>query len=152
MKSIVPILLLALATYSPAFAQMPAKPQGGGDEQIIIRMENDWATALVMRDMAVIDRLEAPEYMFTDQDGSLSSKAQVDAEIKSGAVAIGSFKIDDLKVKILGDTAVVYGLETENSTYKGADTSGQYRFTDVFVKRNGTWSAVATHTSKVVKH
>jgi hypothetical protein len=45
----------------------------------------------------------------------------------------------------------VHGLDTEKSSYKGKDTSGQYRFTDVFVKRNGLWHAVATHASKVAK-
>jgi ketosteroid isomerase-like protein len=55
-------------------------------------------------------------------------------------------------VHVDGDTAVVFGLETEKSTYKGADSSGQYRFTDVFVKRNGVWKAIATHVTKVAKH
>ena len=67
-------------------------------------------------------------------------------------VAIESFTIDNLTVHVDGDTAVVFGLETEKSTYKGADSSGQYRFTDVFVKRNGVWKAIATHVTKVAKH
>jgi hypothetical protein len=54
-------------------------------------------------------------------------------------------------VRVYGDTAIASGLGTEKSTYKGKDTSGQYRYTDVFVKRNGTWQAVATHGSKVTK-
>ena len=102
--------------------------------------------------MATIERMEAPDYMFTDPDGNLNTKAESDGMIKSGDVKIASFKIDDLKVRVKGTTAVVHGLETEKSTYKGTDTSGQYRFTDVFVKHNGTWKAIATQSSKVVKH
>ena len=155
MKRIVQILLLAAAATSLAFGQSPAKdqkPANGNDEQIIKQMEQDWSVALVKRDMAVIDRMEAPDYMFSDPEGSLSTKAESDAELKSGAVMIESFKIDDLKVRIFGTTAVVHGLETEKSTYKGKDTSGQYRFTDVFVKRNGVWQAVTTQATKVVKN
>ena len=149
MKRIALILLLALAATSLAFGQMPAKAT---DEQVITKMENDWAAALVKADMAFISNIEAPEYMFSAPDGSLSNKTQSDAMISSGAVKIASFKIDDLQVRIFGDTAVVHGLETEKSSYEGKDTSGQYRFTDVFVKRNGTWKAVTTHASKVEKH
>ncbi len=54
-------------------------------------------------------------------------------------------------MRAYGDTAVVHGLETEKSSYKGKDTSGQYRFTDVFVKRNGRWQAIATQVTRVAK-
>jgi ketosteroid isomerase-like protein len=126
--------------------------QAATDEQTLIQMEKDWSAALLKRDMAVLDRMEAPEYTFTSPDGSVSGKADSDAEIKNGIAVIESFTIDELKVQLFGDTAVVHGLETEKSNYRGKDTSGQYRFTDVFIKRNGTWRAVATHSSKVMKH
>ena len=45
--------------------------------------------------------------------------------------------------------AIVHGLETEKSSYKGKDISGQYRFTDVFMKREGKWMAIATHVTRV---
>jgi hypothetical protein len=45
--------------------------------------------------------------------------------------------------------AIVLGLETEKSMIHGKDMSGQYRFTDVFVKRDGRWQAVASHASRV---
>jgi ketosteroid isomerase-like protein len=48
-----------------------------------------------------------------------------------------------------GDTAVVHGLWTEKSTLNGKDTSGQYRFTDTFIKRDGRWQAVATFSTKL---
>ena len=56
-----------------------------------------------------------------------------------------------MTLRVYGDTAVVHGLETEKSSYKGKDTSGQYRFTDVFLKRDGGWHAIATHVTRVVK-
>ncbi|MDB6170318.1 MAG: hypothetical protein JWM88_3182 [Verrucomicrobia bacterium] len=154
MKRSLQFLLPALAVGLVALVSSP-KAQGASsasDEKTLIQMEHDWGNALIKRDMAVIGGMEASDYTFTSPDGSVSSKADSDAEIKSGAAAIESFKIDDLKVQIFGDTAVVHGLETEKSTYKGKNTSGQYRFTDVFVKRDGTWKAIATHASRVEKH
>ena len=48
-----------------------------------------------------------------------------------------------------GDMAIVLGLETEKSKIHGKDMSGQYRFTDVFVKRDGRWQAIASPLSRV---
>lgn len=155
MKRIIPMVMLAVAAMSLAFGEpstKESKAQNGSDEQLFTKLEQDWAQALVKHDLAAIDRLVAPGWMLTDPEGGLVDKAQSDADLKSGALAIESSTIDNLIVRVDGDTAVVFGLETEKSTYKGADTSGQYRFTDVFVKRNGVWKAIATHLTKVVKH
>jgi len=46
---------------------------------------------------------------------------------------------------------VVHGLATRKSSYQGKDTSGQYRSTDVFIKSNGRWQAIAAHVTRVVK-
>ena len=111
----------------------------------------EWAEAIVKGDQAAIDRITSADWMLTDAQGMLSSKAQSDAHRKSGAVKFESFKLDELKVRVFGDTAVVHGLATRKSSYQGKDTSGQYRSTDVFIKSNGRWQAIAAHISRVVK-
>lgn len=152
MKRITQIALLLVAATSLAYGQTPAKEQKPSDEQALTKIENDWGDALLKQDVATVERFEAPEYMSTSPSGELSDRAQGLAELKSGAIKFESLKLDDLKVRVFGDTAVVYGLDTEKSSYKGKDTSGQYRWTDVFVKRNGVWQAVSSHASKVEKH
>jgi ketosteroid isomerase-like protein len=154
MKYIIRTLALAAAAACFALVQSSAKAQdaGNGDvEKMISKMEDDWAAALLNADLAAIDRIEAPDYTLADQDGNLMTRSQSDAELKAGDYKATAFKNDEVKVRVYGDTAIVSGLETETSTYKGKDSSGQYRFTDVFVKRDGGWQAVATHTSKVAK-
>ena len=151
------MLLLAAAALAAAFVlgQSSAQAQPApsrSPEQIITQLEQDWGMALVNKDMATLDRIEAPEWMISDSEGGLVPKAQDDAEAKSGVYTCTAYHLDEVKVEVYSDAAVVFGLETEKSTYKGADISGQYRFTDTFVNRNGVWQAVATHTSKVVKH
>ncbi len=54
-----------------------------------------------------------------------------------------------MKVRVFGDTAIVTGSDTEKSTYKGKDSSGKYVWTDIFVKRNGKWQAVASESTKL---
>ena len=153
MKRIV-LNTLSVVTVCLTLAQAIAaeeKGKSGNDEQIIKQLEQEWADALLKRDQAAIDRIVARDWMLTDPEGALITKGQADADLNSGALKFESFKLDAMTLRVYGDTAVVHGLETEKSSYKGKDTSGQYRFTDVFVKRNGRWHAIATHVTRVTK-
>ncbi len=152
MKLTLPLTALALAAASATFGETPAKDGGvQGVVEAITKLENQWAAAIATNDVAAQDRIEAPDYLFSGPSGELVTRADMDGDVASGAAKTESMRLDELKVRVLGDTAIVHGLETEKSSYKGADTSGQYRFTDVFVRRGGAWVAVATHVSQVKK-
>ena len=112
-------------------------------------VERDWAVLVVKRDTATMLSMGTDRCMFMDASGHANTFKQIVADVESGALTFESMQIDDLKVRVYGDAAVVFGLETEKSTYKGEDTSGQYRFTDTFVKRNGRWLCAASHKTRL---
>ncbi len=116
-----------------------------------MQLEHEWVQVGVNHDVSVLERIEADDIIFTAFDGSLSTKAQDIADVTSGALKAESASVDDMKVRIYGDTAVVTGRVTTKGQYKGKDISGQFRFTDVFVKRNGKWQAVASHGSRITQ-
>ena len=136
-----------------ASAQAPAarSAQANPEEATLMQIERDLGNALVKADIAALDRILAADYVWTDPNGQMHTKAQNLADFKSGAVKFESFTINEMKPRIFGDAAIVHGLSTEKSTEKGKDTSGQYRWTDVFAKRGGRWLAVSSHASKVAK-
>ena len=131
---------------SPLRAQTPSAV-----EQDLVKLENDWSTAWQKKDAAFLQKLFADEYLSTDQDGATFTKAQDLANVASASTSMTSFVLSDLKVHVYGDAAMVTGLNTTKATFLGKDTSGAYRFTDVFVKRDGRWQVVATHASRVAK-
>ena len=149
MKLITLVLVPALTIMLSASSLPAAEEKSKDVEQAIQKLEQQWGDALVKKDQATIDRIAAADWELTDPEGSVVSKAKADADLKSGTVVFESFHLDDLKVRVFGDIAIAYGLETEKSKYQGNDTSGQYRFTDVFVKRDGRWQAISTHVSRV---
>ena len=69
--------------------------------------------------------------------------------LKSGEDVISSCVTDDMKARVHGDAAVVTGRNTVKETLKGKDISGQYNWTDFFVKHNGRWLCLASVGSKV---
>ena len=82
-------------------------------------------------------------------DGRITPKKQALADVKSGATKTSSAEASDLTVFVAGDRASVHGLWTEKSIQNGKDMSGQYRFTDTFIKRDGRWQAVTTFSTKL---
>ena len=118
-------------------------------EQVLMQMEREWAEAPVKRDAAALDRIIADDWICITWDGETVRKAQVIEDAKSGANTAQSQTLGPMTVRVFGDTAVVTGSISGKSQYQGRDMSGHYLWTDVFVKRNGSWQAVASQTTRV---
>jgi len=80
----------------------------------------------------------------------LTNKAQAIALFKSGDLKLESSKIDGMKVQMFDKTAVVTYTTMDKGMFKGRDISGQYRWTDVFVKMGGKWKMVASQGTPVM--
>ena len=145
-RMIVLAMLGGLLTISPRLTA-----QSGNAEQALLQLERDWEQANAKNDLAALERILAPEFVATDSDGRLTTRAEGFARRKSGAVKFTAFTQDDYKVQVIGDTAIVTGRMTIKGVRDGKDINSQERFTDTFVRRAGQWQAVATHSSYVVK-
>lgn len=131
--------------------RVPGGAQDGGDstaEQALLQTERDWADAMIKNDVNTIARTEADDYTYFI--GSMSGDKQADlADARNGAFG-GSAELTGMKARIYGDAAVVTGKASlRNAKYKGADVSGDYVFTDTFVKKDGRWQVIASHAHKL---
>jgi len=70
----------------------------------------------------------------------------------TGDIVFTEFKIDDLQVRLYGDTAIVVGQGTIRA-HEGKQNlfGGKFVWTDTFVKQHGTWKVVASQVSPVLK-
>jgi ketosteroid isomerase-like protein len=123
--------------------------QPGKAEQALMALEQEWAGAVKRQDAATIDRIQAEEYTFTDPAGRTWTKTRALDSVKAGDLAIDSFELSDVQVKIYGNTAVITFTITWNGTFRGTDISGPQRMTDVFVKRAGRWQCVASQATRI---
>ena len=122
-------------------------------ERELIEMERDWSAAYLSHDVSVVDRILADDFIGTDGRGIMTDKKQEleDARSENPNRKVLSEAIDDLKVRIYGDTAIVNGRTTEKIQSGGKEFVIQYRRTDVFVKRNGRWQCVSFHGSRIIE-
>jgi len=117
-------------------------------ERVLTQMERDWADAIVKHDAATISRIVAEDWSETSWDGTSFGKAQALADLPFETTE--SITMDPIKVRVLGNVAIVTAGDVEKSSYKGKDTSGHYVWTDVYMNREGQWQVVATQGSKLL--
>ena len=153
MKRMLVLAVLAMAASSVAVGQMTGDKSApkGNVEQEVIKLEQDRTQAAVRGDTAFLEQNTADDYTFINSRGRLITKAQLLADFKAGEIKLQSSDLDDLHVRVYGDTAVLTGRSTQKGQAYGQDTGGQYRFTRVFVKRDGRWQSVAFQQTRIAE-
>ena len=112
------------------------------------RIENEWWEADKRKDAKALSRILADDWFYLGQQGTMT-KAQELADVEKRDENIESLTLTDMRVRVYGDVAIVTMREREISTKKNADSSGEYLYTDVFVKRDGRWQAVNSQGTPV---
>jgi ketosteroid isomerase-like protein len=120
------------------------------DEATLKELVREWANAVVHGDLNKLDKIQDDSFKGNAQGIGFNKKA-LRVALQSQQMVIAAWTIDDVKVKITGNTAVVSGRSTlTNAKYKGQDFSGEWEWTDRFVKqKDGTWRAVNSQSKRI---
>ena len=140
-------LSLLLSAAVPALAKQSKADSDADISQTLQAMERTWLNAEKNHDAATFDKLVADDWIAMTPDGKRQTKAERAAEII--ASDIDSATLGEMKVRVFGDTAVVTGTDDEITMKDGKKSTDHYVWTDVFVKRNGKWLAVASQTAQI---
>ncbi len=110
-------------------------------------LEEKMSDALIKGDVAAFAKTVVDDWKIVLGDGKTLTLAQVKEALSSGTLKIRSVKLSELEVRIYGDTAVVIGLNQTDGSWDGEDFNTRDRFTDVFIKKDGVWKCVTSHSS-----
>jgi ketosteroid isomerase-like protein len=123
----------------------------GEVEEELLKLENEFAEAIVKNDPEAIGRLVADDWIIIDPDGGIVDRTRFFEVIKSGALTHDMMESEDIRVRVYGDSAVVTAVTRTKGKFMGQEFSTQERATDVFVKRDGRWQCVLTHLTRFPK-
>jgi hypothetical protein len=139
-------ILLAGMLSSTAVAHQDGRPERSRSD--LEQIQQDLAKAWVSGDRATIERIIAPEWRSTGPDGRSSDRARVLGDVfEKGVHRIRRLEIDEVRVQVFGDAAVVTGRTHGSGEFAGTAYDVVIRFTDTFVRRANRWQAVASHAS-----
>ena len=144
MKPIMLILLLALWTPSPALADAD---NGQAD---LYQAENQARLAVLHAKVDQLAQIWSENLIVsTPRLGIVGDRARLIGAFEAGAVTYAQYDQDIEMIRIDGDTAVIMGTETAQSSPDSDPI--QRRFTHVWIKREGQWKLLARHAHEVVE-
>ena len=143
------ILLLVASAPLPAGVPHPERRE---DRHTIMRMEEAWRSALLDADITAMESLLADDYMAITPNGTLQSKEQTIANLKSGVLHFDRIEVTERKVKFYGSTALVRSrAEVSGKTAEGA-VSGSYRYTRVYAQDSKkVWRIVSFEANRIIR-
>ncbi|MEO8131411.1 MAG: nuclear transport factor 2 family protein [Bryobacteraceae bacterium] len=144
MKKTVCIVFGLLMIAGGAMAQSKAS-----DEAALKAIEEKWDAANLKGDAAALASIFADGFITTSNEGKVRGKVEMVAEVKSGDIKYQTAKVEDMKVYVYGDTAIVNGKWTGKFTLKGKPVTTVERYTDTYARQNGKWLCVASHGSSI---
>jgi ketosteroid isomerase-like protein len=142
-------------------SRSPGTDQDNRAEREVRQLEARLNRAVVEGDRAFFERVLAPDFTHTSHSGKFKTRAEWMAENKfsspneepsSGRTTYTAFDVDDLAIRLYGETAVATGRSTPKGTNaKGEPIRGQYRFLRVWVKRQEQWQVVAFQGTRIAQ-
>jgi ketosteroid isomerase-like protein len=142
-------LLLPAVCAHPLQAGM-ARAQKHESRHEIDQLEDAWKDAILKGNTVAMTSLLADDYMAITPSGTLQTKEQTLANLKSGRMHFTSLDLSDRKVRFYGTTALVTSLAAVQATTSEGTISGSFRYTRVYVRgQGGGWRIVSFEASKI---
>ena len=141
-------LLAALVVFVGSFA---AAQKTSAATQAILDLEKKWTDAYKLADLNTMNSLLNEDVIVTVEDGKVYSKSGYLTHSVDKTVKVLLAEINDVRVRVDEDTAVVTGAYHEKGTKSGKAYEYNDRFTDVWKDHGGKWQLIASHFSIPVK-
>lgn len=119
-------------------------------EKEITALEKQWAGAIQKQDESLMSQFLADDYFLAVAIQEMPLRI-IPRDLWLDNLKFyktASFNIDDIKVHVYGNSAIVLMLFTQHATVRGQDRSGQFLLTDIWVKQEGGWRVTERHSSR----
>jgi hypothetical protein len=124
---------------------LAAKLGAQSDSAKLVQLNRGYVDAFMKGDAAWYDAHLTPEFECLCPDGSVVSRHDF-LNAAQRPMTNRSFSLDSVRVKLLGDVAVI----TAITPFVRADgTTGTNRYTDIWVRRRGAWMTLQAQITPI---
>jgi hypothetical protein len=145
------VAMLCAAPSAPLPAAVAAAETRAADERELRRLKEElWPRAYREGDVALLDSLLADEFQMVDPEGGWSTKAQELERAAGRRWRNRSFRFEVRRLDVFDNgTAVVAGRGVVIGPESDPGGGYQYQSSNVLIRRDGRWQAIASHVSGV---
>jgi len=127
----------------------PASWSQGADDSAtrtrILALEHAWNQAEAFKDLKALDSILDNGMVYVEDDGSLLTKAEFLARVKSSHLQ--KVTTQSMSVVVFGDTAVATGTYEAQIFKDGKVKVARGRFVDTWAMRNATWVCISAQAT-----
>jgi ketosteroid isomerase-like protein len=143
-------LLICGASSSPAAAKSPHPQKKPDYKRQVEQLEELWRIAQLNDDVAQMDRLLSDDYVGITLNGQVVTKAQQLERTRTRQLVLTNIQLNDLKIKLIGSTAVVTSEANVDGSNEGTPIHGTYRYTRVYTRVPGAgWKITNFEATRV---
>ena len=122
------------------------------EQRDVLKVSDAWLDAFNRRDFETFARYVADDFIGSADDGIFLTKARLLKRLAAHSPEEEQRgDVRDIRARVDGDLAVVnYLVTVTEGGFQPKALSFQFRRTEFFQKKNGTWIAIAAHESQVL--
>ena len=135
----------------PAHATAVSAQEAEKIAEVITKLDQQWSKVSITRDIDHLKRIWADDFSYTGADGTVRDKEAELAYMEEDTETLTSASCVAFKAHVYGKNLVIgNGDHHEAGKDKdGKPFSRKFRFTNVWVRRNGKWQVVRGHASQL---
>lgn len=122
-------------------------PLGAQDADLRQR-DSLWNSLRLSGNAVALAPLLADDWLLTHSDGRTQDKADYLAELATRRRSNSQVENLGVRFRQYEHTAVVTGISVQSGVTDGQPWSGRFRFTRTWIRRDGVWVMVASHSSR----
>lgn len=152
-------LSVALLAAGPLHAFMPGqKGQHGQHEHKrtehtqIVALERVWQKAALADDVTAMDKLLSDDYLGITGSGEVLTKSQQLDRMRDGRFMITKLEMSEVKIKLVGNIAIVTSLAQVEGATGDETLHGAYRYTRVYQRMpGGIWKVTSFEVTPAIR-
>ena len=115
------------------------------------KLMEDWASAELRGDTTFLKSFLADDFVGVGPYGFLLTKDEWLERLESRKLRYESFRLDEIRVRLYGDAAVIIARQTMKGKYEDNDLPGSLRATLFFAQQEGRRLLVGIHMSFIAE-
>jgi ketosteroid isomerase-like protein len=136
-----------LLTVAPVAAQRHHKKLA---REQIVELEAQFRHAQLTGDIQAMDKLLSEDYLGIGVNGQVSTKPQQLDRMRSGELVLTRLETSELKIKLIGQIAIVTSLAEVDGTLAGAPLHGKVRYTRIYQRlQSGVWKITNFEATRI---
>lgn len=148
--TLVSLLFLALVVSGPAASASHHGENKHDYKQEIEKLEETWRTAQVAGDIPTLDKLMSEDYVGISMSGQVNTKSQQLSRVRDRSFVLTRIDLEDIKIKLLGEVAIVTVKAAVEGTSEGVSMNGKYRYTRVYQHLpSGGWKVTNFEATRI---